>query len=139
MNLDLIHRPGQAKPPASPPDALSQRADHVPTGVDNDNIILLKSEWFPRIAVMRGQVEITGIGNELMEAIKKDDSRDEQVLQELGKRNPYWTKEGRVLLYKGLVYVPPTPELRTKVIEGSPQHAARRTPWYSQDTRAYYP
>ncbi len=54
---------------------------------------------------MRGQIEVEGVGNELMEAIKKDDSRDEQVLQELGKRNPYWTKEINVLLYKGLVYV----------------------------------
>ncbi len=52
---------------------------------------------------MRGQIKVEGVGNELMEAIRKDDSRDEQVLQELGKRNPYWTKERNVLLYKGLV------------------------------------
>ncbi len=60
---------------------------------------------------MRGKIEVVGVGNELMEAIKKDDSRDEQVLKELGKRNSYWMKEGNVLLYKGLVYVPPTPTL----------------------------
>ncbi len=66
---------------------------------------------------MRGQIEVEGVGNELMEAIRKDDSRDEQVLQELGKRNPYWTKERNVLLYKDWSMFHPLQKLRTKVIE----------------------
>ncbi len=59
FEFNLLHRLGKA---AGKPDALSQRVNHVPTGVDNDNIVLLKSEWFGHIAVMQGQIEVEGVG-----------------------------------------------------------------------------
>ncbi len=114
LRINLLHRPGKV---ASKPDALSRRADHVPTGVDNDNIVLLKSKWFGRIAVMRGQIEVEGVGNELMEAIRKGRLTRRTSFAGTWQKESTLTKERNVLLYKGLVYVPPTPELRTKVIE----------------------
>lgn len=110
----LHHRPGKT---AGKPDALSRQPNHVPEGQDNVELTLLKPEWFARIASIRGHVEVQGVGDKLLLEIKKDTTKEESVLKALGRRDPRWSKEADLLMYKGLVYVPPTLELRRKVMQ----------------------
>lgn len=110
----LHHRPGKT---AGNPDALSRQPNHVPEGQDNMDVTLLKPEWFSRIASMRGHVEVQGVGDDLLSDIGKDQAREEIALKALGRRDPKWNTEGNLLLYKGLVYVPPTLALRRRVMQ----------------------
>ena len=114
FDFELHHRPGKT---AGKPDALSRRADHIPEGEDNKDIVLLKPEWFAQVAATRGHAEVQGVGDELLADISKNSIREEKVSKALGRRDPRWTKEGPLLLYKGLVYVPPDDELRRRVLQ----------------------
>lgn len=114
-DFDLHHRPGKSH---GKTDALSRRADHVPEGEDNKDIVLLKPEWLAKIAAIRGHAEVEGVGNDLMTEIAQEEMREESVIKALGRRDPRWeSKEDNVLLYNGLVYVPPKDTLRRKVLD----------------------
>ena len=43
FNFLLHHQPGKT---AGKPDALSRRSNHKPDGPDNDEVVLLKPQWF---------------------------------------------------------------------------------------------
>ena len=113
FNFLLHHRPGKT---AGKPDALSRRPDHKPTGPDNDDMVLLKPQWFARAAGLQGHMEVEGVSDRLLREIRQATELDEEVKQALGRQDPQWTSEQGLHLYQGMVYVPPKEGLRTKVI-----------------------
>ena len=53
------------------PDALSRWPDHKPEGPDNTDVVLLRPEWFARVAGMQGHLEVEGVGETLLWEIRR--------------------------------------------------------------------
>jgi len=103
-------------------DRLSRRADWK-IGVDknNKNQIFIKDNWICSIY----EVVVEGPEEDLVEKIKKAQSKDEDVIrvvEEMKKagvkelRGNEWKIEGNLVLKEGKVYVPKDEELRAEVI-----------------------
>ena len=108
-------------------DALSRCADHK-EGVehDNENVTLLKPEYFKIRALRQGHLLIEGEENILLSKIRKSRDLDESVVkavEELKKsstkhlRSDEWSEEQGLILYQGKVYVSKDHKLRIEIIK----------------------
>ena len=104
----LSHRAGALNKKA---DLLSRRADHDQGKGDNENVVLLKPEYF-----RSQEIVIEGPEAEIMSQIKADKKVDKSVKLALEKKLPGWEKKEDVIYYNGLIYVPRNEELRDRII-----------------------
>ena len=106
---------------------MSRRADHK-EGIehDNENVTLLKPEYFKVRALRQGHLLIEGEEEKLLSKIRKSKDLDEAVVkavEELKKsstkhlRSEEWSKEQGLVLYRGKVYVPKDIKLRLEKIK----------------------
>jgi len=103
-------------------DRLSRRSDwKVGVENDNDNQIIIKDNWLHRLE----EVIIEGPEVDILEKIKKAESRDEDVVrivEEMKKagvrelRGNEWKIEDDLVMKEGKVYVPKDEELRVEII-----------------------
>jgi len=103
-------------------DGLSRRADwKVGVDKDNENQVFIKDNWIRSMY----EVVVEGLEVDLVEKIKKAQSKDEDVIrvvEEMKKvgvkelRGNEWKIEGDLVLKEGKVYVPKDEELRAEVI-----------------------
>jgi len=120
--FDLFHRPGRI---SGKPDALSRRPDHGKGENDNQDVILLKPEWFKIQALKQEHVILSGEESPLLQRIRNSKDYDDRVVkavEELRKSNTNsidgaeWTEEQGLLLFRGKVYVPRDPTLRRDIV-----------------------
>src|ERR1700677_3712081 len=107
-------------------DLLSRRSDHDWGENDNENIILLKPEYFFIAALSQGHVLINAKETPLLSKIQKSKIYDESVvkaIEDLKKlstkclRSNKWQLEQDLILFRGKVYVPKNDNLRRKVVK----------------------
>jgi hypothetical protein len=119
----LVHHPGKH---CGKPDTLSRRADHWTEGKDNEDIVLLKPEYFCIAALRRGHATMVADERQLLRRIQEAKEWDEGVVkavEEMRKsgmsdiRGKEWSEEQGLVLYQGKVYVPKDDELRHQVLE----------------------
>ena len=102
----LVHKPG---PTMEKANALSRHADHK-EGVehDNENVTLLKPEYFKVCALRQGHLLIEGEENILLSKIQKSRDLDKSVIkavEELKKsstkhlQSDKWSEEQGLILY----------------------------------------
>src|ERR1700677_5095486 len=105
---------------------LSRRSDHDWGKNDNENIILLKPEYFCIAALSQGHVLINAEEAPLLSAIRKSKGYDESIvkaIEDLKKsstkrlRSDEWQLEQDLILFRGKVYVPKNDNLRQKVVK----------------------
>jgi len=100
-------------------DILS-RKDQVNTKEDNKDIQLLKEELWSR----RMSVNITIIGRktimdecDIIKEIKKNNTREKEVIQALNKGDGLTWEEDRVVYMEGRIYVPNNKKIREEILE----------------------
>ena len=107
-------------------DLLSRRSDHDRGENDNENIILLKPEYFRIATLSQGHVLINAKETPLLSEIRKSKVYDESVvkaIEDLKKsstkhlRSDEWQLEQDLILFRGKVYLPKNDNLRRKVVE----------------------
>jgi hypothetical protein len=122
FNFTMHHRPGKQ---SLKPDALSRRPDHEKGDNDNDNVILLKPDYFKIQALRQGHVLLTGDENGLLRRIRNSKEWDETVvkameeLEKSGQRRmdgEEWSREQGLILFRGKVYVPKDMDLRRHLV-----------------------
>ena len=107
-------------------DALSRRPDHK-EGVENDNeeVTLLKPEFFAIRALQQGHLVIEGAEEDILSKVRKAKELDESVVKavEEMKRAPVkrlrseeWSEEQGLILFRGKVYVPKDMQLRRELV-----------------------
>ena len=106
----LVHKSGTSTGKA---DALSRRADHKKgTEHDNENVTLLKLEFFKVRALRQGHLLIEGEEEKLLSKIRKSKDLDEAVVkavEELKRsstkhlRSEEWSEEQGLVLFRGKV------------------------------------
>jgi len=108
-------------------NALSRHADHK-EGIEHDNedVVLLKPKYFKVRALRQGHLLIEGHEESILAKIGKSKDLDESVVktvEELKKsstrqlRSEEWSKEQRLMLFRGKVYVPKNIKLRLEIIK----------------------
>jgi hypothetical protein len=107
-DFTLSHRAGALNKKA---DLLFRRADHDQGKNDNENIVLLKPEYFRSQEIM-----MEGPEAEIMSQIKAEKKVDKSVKLALQKQLPGWEKIEDLIYYNGLIYVPRNEELCDKII-----------------------
>ena len=124
FDFTLHHRPGRSM---GKPDALSRRPDHDDGSGDNEDIVLLKPEHFV-VAALSG-LAVAGDEVEIVDDIKsaiRESELDEpaaRAVKELKKgrtrsvRSAEWDQRDGLLFFRGKVYVPPSKELRRRIVE----------------------
>ena len=122
FDFTLHHKPGKS---IGKPDALSRRADHG-TGVDdNSNIVLLPPSRFA-VRALEG-LEFAGLEQKILQDICQGakSPKEEPVakaVQELRKsstrslQSAEWSQNDGLLFYRGHIYVPPTSDLRRRIV-----------------------
>src|ERR1700677_4284902 len=107
-------------------DVLSRRSDHDRGENDNDNIILLKPEYFRIAALSQEHVLINAEETPLLSEIRKSKVYDESVVKPIKDLKKSSTKHLRsnkcqieqdFILFRGKVYVPKNDNLRRNVVE----------------------
>jgi len=123
FDFALKHRPGKS---SGKPDALSRRPDHGRGESDNENVVLLKPEYFKIMALQQGHILLSGQERTLLHRIRENKDYDENVVkavEELRKSGSNrldgaeWAEEQGLILFRGKVYVPKDPELRRAIVE----------------------
>jgi len=113
FDFNLVHKPG---PTMGKADALSRRMDYK-EGIehDNENVVLLKPEFFKVCTLCQGYLLIEGHEESILTKIQKSKDLDESVVkavEELKKsstkqlRSEEWSEEQGLVLFRGKVYVP---------------------------------
>jgi len=108
-------------------DALSRCADHK-EGIEHDNedVVLLKPEYFKVHALHQGHLLIEGHEESILAKIRKSKDLDESVIktvEELKKsstrqlRSEEWSEEQGLMLFRSKVYVPKDIKLRLEIIK----------------------
>ena len=108
-------------------NALSRRPDHK-EGVENDNneVMLLKPEFFAIRALQQGHLMIEGAEEDLLTKVRRVKELDESVVKavEEMKRSPVkrlrseeWSEEQGLILFRGKVYVPKDIQLRHEIVK----------------------
>jgi hypothetical protein len=107
-------------------DALSRRADHGNGSNDNQDLTLLTPNFFA-IRAMEG-LEVVGEERELLKLIRKGVAEAEledtvsQAVKTLksmpGKsvHSSEWSEANGLVYYRGKIYVPPTADIRRKIV-----------------------
>jgi len=108
-DFTLHHRPGALNRKA---DLLSRRADHDQGKNDNENVTLLKPEYF-RVT----EFEIESVDKDLISQIESVKKIDTSVKLALEKSLPDWKREGNLIFYREQIYVPRNDELREQIIK----------------------
>jgi len=120
----LVHKPG---PTIGKANALSRHADYK-EGIehDNENVVLLKPEFFKVRALCQGHLLIEGHEESILMKIQKFKDLDESVVkavEELKKsstkqlQSEEWSKEQGLVLFRGKVYIPKNINLRLEIIK----------------------
>jgi len=118
----LHHKPGKSM---GKPDALSRRADHGTGSADNSDIVLLAPKVFA-VRALEG-LEFKGPEVDILRDIRKGvkDPQEESIAKaakELRKsstralRSSEWSDRDGLLYFRGRIYVPPTSDLRRRVV-----------------------
>ena len=122
FDFALYHRPGKS---SGKPDALSRRSDHGKGESDNENVTLLKPEYFQIQALRQGHVLLEGAETDLLRQIRNAKVFDEQVVKAVKQlktssskkiEGQEWEEEQGLILYRGKVYVPQDADLRRQII-----------------------
>jgi RNase H-like domain found in reverse transcriptase len=115
FNFHLIHKSGSLMKKA---DALSRRSDHQ-KGVEN-NIMLLKLEYFHICAMHQGHLLIDSSEKETLSKICDCTDMDKEVVKAVKEikgekkkniKGDEWIEEQGLILFRGKVYVPKDIEL----------------------------
>lgn len=108
-NFTFKYKPGHTH---KKPDLLSRRADHDRGDKDNENVVLLKPEWF-RVHEVTLQS-----GEDLLDRVKRSGrNKDLAVIKALENNEPDWKEEGGIVTWKGRIYVPKNKRLREEIIQ----------------------
>jgi len=115
-DFTIKHTPGKMNTKA---DILS-RKDQVNTREDNKDVQLLKDEIWTRKTTakvtMLGRKIVTEEGD-IIKKIRKNNTREKEVVQALEKNNGLAWEENRVAYIEGRVYVPNNKELREEILK----------------------
>ena len=107
-------------------DALSRRADHGDGSEDNRDLTLLTPNFFA-VRALEG-VEVVGQERDLLWLIRRETKGEEledtvkQAVKALKStsarsiRSSEWTEADGVLYFRGKIYVPPTADIRRKIV-----------------------
>ena len=107
-------------------DALSRRADHGNGAEDNRDITLLMPNFFA-VRAVEG-VELVGQDQELLKLIRRESKGEdlEDMVNRAVKalwstsaksiRSSEWSEENGILYFRGRIYVPPTADIRRKIV-----------------------
>lgn len=123
FDFTLHHRPGKK---SLKPDALSRRPDHGKGENDNEDIVLLKPEFFKVQSMKQGHFLLSGEESSLLKKIRQAKDLDETVikaveeLRKSGKRSLIgneWSEEQGLILFRGKVYVPRDMDLRRQIVQ----------------------
>ncbi|GJF00540.1 hypothetical protein PsYK624_168330 [Phanerochaete sordida] len=108
-NFTLKHKPGRLH---QKPDLLSRRADHNRGEHDNENIVLLKPQWF---CTHEFTVDLD---DDILRRIKRSrGNKDRVVAKALEKQEAGWEEqEDGIITWKDRIYVPKDRPLREKII-----------------------
>ena len=126
FHYTLAHRPGATM---GEPDALSRRSDHSTGSDDNSDVVLLSPDLF--VAAALPAIDVTGEDQDLLRDIRfafRQDAEDfeEPVVKAIRKlrssgsralRTSEWGEQDGLLTYLGKIYVPPTHDLRRRILE----------------------
>jgi len=123
FDFEMINKPGSAMGKA---DALSRRPDHKVRVENDENITLLKPEFFVIRALQQGHLLIEGSEEGILKKVQKAKEMDEVVVKAVEelKRSPTkrlrseeWSEEQDLILFRGKVYIPKDIQLRCKIIQ----------------------
>lgn len=122
FDFTLHHRPGRS---SLKPDALSRRPDHGTGQADNDNVTLLKPSYFEVRALEQGHAVLTSAETSVLKKIRECKDMDEAVVKAMkelkgsGKKfdGEEWAEEQGLVLFRGKVYVPKSPDLRRQIVQ----------------------
>ena len=101
--------------PSTKVDLLSRQSDHDRGENNNENIVLLKPEYFCIAGLTQGHILINAEETPLLSKIQKSKIYDESVvkaIEDLKKlstkclRSDKWQLEQDLILFRGKVYVP---------------------------------
>jgi len=115
-NFTLKHIPGKTNTKV---DILS-RKDQVNTKEDNKDVQLLKDKlWQQRVTVEITMIQRrTMIGeNDRLKEIKRNTTREKEVVQALRKEDGLTWEEDRVVYIEGRVYVPNNRKIKEEILK----------------------
>lgn len=106
-DFTLHHKPGKTMTKA---DALSRRAGHDKGQSDNENVTVLKEEWFRTLSIESDQ--------DLLNRIRKvHKNRDKSVAKALSEKLEGWSEsEDGIVTWKDRLYVPVDRKLREEIV-----------------------
>jgi len=123
FDFEMHHRPGKTMGKS---DALSRQADHGDGSDDNRDITLLTPNFFA-VWAMEG-LEVIGEERDLLKLIRRETKNKEledtvkQAVKALRStsarsiRSSEWSEAEGVLYFRGKIYVPPTADIRRKIV-----------------------
>jgi len=122
FNFLLHHKPGKSM---GKPDALSRHADHGTGKGDNSDITLLTPKFF-MVHALEG-LKVAGAEVDILRDIRagSQDPQEEPVakaVKELRKSSTHsvlsqeWSIQEGLLYFRGCIYVPPTSDLRQRIV-----------------------
>lgn len=106
-HFTLHHKPGKMNLKA---DLLSRRADHETGEDDNENVTILKPEYFRQVEL------ITEDNDFLTRACQRCGNHERSVDKMLLSGEAIWTEAGDLILWKERVYIPIDHKLREDII-----------------------
>ena len=108
-HFTLKHKPGKLN---GKPDLISRRADHNKGQRDNEDIVLLKPEWF------RAHEFSMAISEDVLQRIKRSrGNKDRIVVKALERKEQGWKEnEDGTITWRERIYVPRDEPLREKII-----------------------
>lgn len=104
-DFDLIHKPGKTQIHGDP---LSRRPDHDKGDHDNENVIMLKPQWFNRVEVLAHEALMTKL---------KSIPYDESILSKLSSDKEYIKSEDGLIYRRGRIVVPDDKALKGLIIQ----------------------
>jgi hypothetical protein len=119
----MHHRPGKSMGKS---DALSRRADHGDGSEDNRDLTLLTPNFFA-VRALEG-LELVGQDRDLLRLIRRETKGEEledmvkQAVKALKStsacsiRSSEWSEVDGGLYFRGKIYVPPTADIRRKIV-----------------------
>ena len=99
-------------------DILS-RKDQVNTKKNNKDVWLLKEELWTRkttveVTMLKGTMTTDKL--EILEKIKKNNTREQEVVQALKKNNGLLWKQDRIVYMEERIYIPNNKKLKKKIL-----------------------
>src|SRR4051794_13657017 len=88
---------------------------------DNQDVIVLKEGWFRNL-------EVAATGKDLMGKIKSHKKWDWEVMEVIREGTEEWTGNDGLVTWKGRIYIPLSPCLRTEIIKLNHDHPLARHP-----------